>query len=323
MATMKDKVEKALSEARTLVVGAQILLGFQYQALFRPGFEALPAHGKRLEGIAFALLLVAIGCLVAPASFHRVSERGRATRRQYAFTTAMNLTALVPIALAVGANVMIATETHLGAATTRALALGTIALCLFLWFGLGIMRRLRSAPRPEAAEPDATPSLSERIKELLQETRIVLPGVQALLGFQFAAFLSEAFARLPPTAKAVHTASLMLLALAMILLMTPAPYRHLAEDGRDTPAVERVGSAFVLAALIPLALGLAGDFFVVLDKAGGGATPWAGAGAAVALLVTFALWFGVPLLARLRRGEHPAPPSLPTTPPRAAPDPRR
>jgi len=42
MAELKDKVQKVLSENRTLVLGAQILLGFQYQAVFRPKFEDLP-----------------------------------------------------------------------------------------------------------------------------------------------------------------------------------------------------------------------------------------------------------------------------------------
>ena len=49
MVSAKDKVQKALSEVRTLVLGAQILLGFQYQALFLPRFEELPGYGKALE----------------------------------------------------------------------------------------------------------------------------------------------------------------------------------------------------------------------------------------------------------------------------------
>jgi hypothetical protein len=46
MASTKDKVQKALSEVRTLVLGAQILLGFDYRALFLPRFEDLPGYGK-------------------------------------------------------------------------------------------------------------------------------------------------------------------------------------------------------------------------------------------------------------------------------------
>jgi hypothetical protein len=33
MASTKDKVQKALSEVRTLILGVQILFGFQYQSL--------------------------------------------------------------------------------------------------------------------------------------------------------------------------------------------------------------------------------------------------------------------------------------------------
>jgi hypothetical protein len=47
MASTKDKVQTALSEVRTLVLGAQILLGFQYQAVFRPRFEELSGPPRR------------------------------------------------------------------------------------------------------------------------------------------------------------------------------------------------------------------------------------------------------------------------------------
>jgi hypothetical protein len=63
MVGAKDKVQKALSEVRTLVLGAQILLGFQYQALFLPRFEELPGYGKALETGVF-------GQPSAPGAYH-------------------------------------------------------------------------------------------------------------------------------------------------------------------------------------------------------------------------------------------------------------
>ena len=72
MAGMRDKVQKVLSEVRTLVLGAQILLGFQYQALFRPRFEALPAYAKALEAAAFALMVATVVLLIAPTPFHHI-----------------------------------------------------------------------------------------------------------------------------------------------------------------------------------------------------------------------------------------------------------
>src|SRR3954467_9495312 len=114
MADLKDKVQKVLSENRTLVLGAQILLGFQYQAVFRPKFEELPAFAKGLEILALALLLGTILCLIAPSSFHRISEDGESTGRLHRYAKYMITLALVPFSLALGTNLVMTTERVLG-----------------------------------------------------------------------------------------------------------------------------------------------------------------------------------------------------------------
>jgi hypothetical protein len=60
--------------------------------------------------------------------------------------------------------------------------------------------------------------------------------------------------------------------------------------------MHRVGSILVTAATVPLALGLAGDVYVVIAKIGGDAAGIAAALAALVLL--FVLWYAVPLAAR-------------------------
>jgi hypothetical protein len=125
MVSVKDKVQKALSEVRTLVLGAQVLLGFQYQALFHPRFEELPGYRKALETLVFVLMLMTIGCLIAPSSFHRISEGGEATHRQHAYTKAMTTIALLPFALATGGNVIITTDLYVGGTAALLLGLAT------------------------------------------------------------------------------------------------------------------------------------------------------------------------------------------------------
>ena len=39
---LHERVKTALDETRTLILGAQILLGFQYQGVFREQFDTLP-----------------------------------------------------------------------------------------------------------------------------------------------------------------------------------------------------------------------------------------------------------------------------------------
>src|SRR5512133_1902777 len=141
MASTKDKVQTALSEVRTLVLGAQILLGFQYQAVFRPRFEELPGYTKAFESVAFALMMVTVGCLIAPSSFHRISEGGEATRRQLAYTKGMITSALVPFVLAIGATLFIATATYLGTTSALVLGLSTAAVAAFFLFGVERMQR--------------------------------------------------------------------------------------------------------------------------------------------------------------------------------------
>lgn len=102
-------------------------------------------------------------------------------------------------------------------------------------------------------------SLDERITQMLTEARVVLPGVQALLGFQLASVISQSFEKLPASSKAVHAASLGCITVAVILLIAPAAFHRIVFSGQDTEEVHRFGSWFVTCATVPLAFGLSGD----------------------------------------------------------------
>ena len=135
---------------------------------------------------------------------------------------------------------------------------------------------------------------------MLTEARVVLPGAQALLGFQLAIVLTTAFDKLPHLSKLVHAASLSGIAVTIVLLMAPAAYRRIVYAGEDTEAFHRLGSRFVVAASIPLALGLTGDVYVVIAKiAESTAIGLAAAGLVLAMLV--GLWHLYPALLRRKR----------------------
>ena len=106
--------------------------------------------------------------------------------------------------------------------------------------------------------------LHDRVDFALTEARVVLPGAQAMLGFQFVTMLTQAFERLPNVLKYVHLLSLAMIAIAVILLMTPAAYHRIVERGDETERLFRLTGRLVLAAMVPIALGLSGDFAVVV-----------------------------------------------------------
>lgn len=291
----KDAVREALSELRTTVLGPQILLGFQYEALFQPGLAKLAAWRQELALCAFALLVATVAMVIAPTSFHQLAARGEPTAAQLGFSKRMLAASFCPFALAIGLNIAVVWAGELGAGAAIAWGLGGAGLALLLWYGIEMMARRPAAP-PAAAEP-AKMTLKDRITELMTETRIVLPGVQALLGFQFAAYLTEAFPKLDPAARIAHGLGLALLLVSMILLMTVAPFHRLAERGKDSERTRRVGVACIIGALATLGLGIAADCYVAVSIITGSAEAALAAGI-LAAAAGAGLWFVVPLLAR-------------------------
>src|SRR5256885_16295100 len=81
-----DKVKEALDEARTLVLGVQVLLGFQYAALFQTAFGKLPLAARQLDAAAMGLMLVTLGLLLAIVPYHRVAARAHATDALLAYS---------------------------------------------------------------------------------------------------------------------------------------------------------------------------------------------------------------------------------------------
>ena len=127
---------------------------------------------------------------------------------------------------------------------------------------------------------------------------MVLPGVQALFGFQLIAVFNQSFAeRLAPTEQKLHLAALVMVAMAVALIMTPAAYHRQKGARRVSEDFLRLSTRLLLWSLLPLALGLCLEFYLIASiVAGRAAAPWC---AAALLLVFVALWLVLP---RLRRG---------------------
>jgi hypothetical protein len=295
---LHTKVKNALDEARILVLGAQVLLGFQYRAFFEQGYEKLGPSERALEmGALFALLLT-VGALFLPAARHRLVEHGRDTARFHHFTMVVMRVVLLPFAVGLSFDLAIAGNRIAGPWGGAAAGAVTFASALALWYGHFFRRDRKEEEEPEDAVED-TP-LEHRIVEVLTEARILLPGAQALLGFQLAMVLMEAFPKLPQGVQLVHLGSLGFVALATIVLMAPPAYHRIVERGRDTERFHAFASRMVLIALALLGPGFAGDLYVVLRRAG---YDRAALPVAVATLLVFYLaWFGAMAILRMRAG---------------------
>jgi len=97
----------------------------------------------------------------------------------------------------------------------------------------------------------------------------------------------------------VHAASLLLVALAVMMLMAPAPYHRIVYAGEDTEDMYRVSSALVTGATLPLGLGLAGDVYVVIAKISGSFAIGSLTGG-VAFVFLIGLWYLYPIIVARR-----------------------
>lgn len=143
-------------------------------------------------------------------------------------------------------------------------------------------------------------TLKEQMERIVEEARMVLPGIQALFGFQTIAVFNERFNDLPMYAQDCHVAALALVVIAIALIMMPAAYHRLAEPHIISRRSIAVSSRAICYALAPLAAALSLDIFVVLHAVTG-ETPLSAGGGVAAFLLLIALWFAYPLHARRHR----------------------
>lgn len=304
MADLSQKVQDALDEGRILLLGTQVLLGFEFRAFFERGFRDLPDWARPLKLVALCAMLAAFGLVVLPAAFHRVCEAGEDTRRQHRFTTRAVGLALAPFVIGLALDVVIAAQGVLGAAGGVAFGAAVGAVALAAWYGwTALARRGARAVRERASGEDdemPEPSLSNKIRHLLTEARMMLPGAQALLGFELAATLAEGFRALPRAAQLVHLGAIALTVLAIVLLIAPAAYHRIVLGGEETERFHRIATRLLIASLGPMAAALGAQLGVVTFVLTGSRDLALGAGFG-ATAVLCGAWYGVTLALRLAR----------------------
>jgi hypothetical protein len=140
--------------------------------------------------------------------------------------------------------------------------------------------------------------LSEVASHLLEECRMVLPGIQALFGFQLIAVFNTRFwDGLTQAHRTLHLAATALVAVSVALVMTPAAYHRQVLQESISRRFITIASRCLLLSMFPLLVGIAFDLYLIadliLDSPAGAFT------LALALSIVYmALWFGLPRVVR-------------------------
>ena len=136
----------------------------------------------------------------------------------------------------------------------------------------------------------------ERYRELLEELRVVLPGVQVLFAFLLTAPFSARFEELDSVGLNGYFVALISAALSTVMFMTPTSYHRIAPR-EDRSRRLRFAVRLTMGGMATLVLAIAAAVFVVTRFVFGVGA--AGILAGGVLAAAGLLWYAIPVRRRL------------------------
>jgi Family of unknown function (DUF6328) len=148
----------------------------------------------------------------------------------------------------------------------------------------------------EREEESHEERLDRELIELLNELRVLLPGIQVIFAFLLAVPFASGFDRVTELQRDVYGISLAAALASIICLVAPTTYHRLRWRQRDKEVMLRTSNAFAIAGSIFLAISLTASVFLIGDflfslTVALVATTAAG-------LAFAALWYALPLARR-------------------------
>ena len=145
--------------------------------------------------------------------------------------------------------------------------------------------------------------LNRELIELLNELRVVLPGVQVLFAFLLTVPFTIQFRRITHEQELVFFVTFLLTAIATILLISPSAYHRLRWRQKDKEQMLQTANRLAISGMAFLAAALTGAVYLLTDLLfASAAVVYLVTAAAGALVLWF--WYG---LALTRRAQDPKP----------------
>ena len=126
------------------------------------------------------------------------------------------------------------------------------------------MRASRPPVAPTELDEREEQSLGDSVRQMLEEARMILPGIQTLFGFQLIVVFNQRFQEsLSGSEQRLHLAAMALVAVATGLVMAPAAYHRRAEPESISRRFVRLSTRLLAWSTYPLLAGIVVDFYLV------------------------------------------------------------
>ena len=144
--------------------------------------------------------------------------------------------------------------------------------------------------------------VNRELIELLNELRVILPGVQVLFAFLLTVPFSNGYSRITDLQRAVYFIALLCAAAATILLIAPSTYHRILFRRGEKRQLLEAGNRFTISGTVFLAMAMCASIYLITDVLYQVPT------AVTVALVSFAgfatLWYLVPLWRRRKSPEE-------------------
>jgi amino acid transporter len=156
----------------------------------------------------------------------------------------------------------------------------------------------KSAPDEETPKERA----DRELIELLNELRVVLPGVTVLLAFLLAVPFAKGWPKVTSFERDMFVVAFLSAAVSVALLTAPSSYHRLRFRHGDKAHMVRVGSRLAIAGIAAFAVALLAVVLMVMSYVL--SLTAAIAASATLFVVVASLWYGLPLRSALRDSDR-------------------
>jgi len=150
---------------------------------------------------------------------------------------------------------------------------------------------------PEPGESEKA-RVDRELIELLNELRVILPGVQVLFAFLLTLPFSNGYSRITNLQRDVYFVALLCAAVATILLIAPSTYHRILFRRGEKRQLLEAGNRFTISGTVFLALAMCASIYVITDALF--QLPTAVAVSVASLVAFTGVWYLVPIWRRLR-----------------------
>ncbi|MEN3280766.1 MAG: hypothetical protein V7607_1906 [Solirubrobacteraceae bacterium] len=140
---LNRQMTELLTELRVAMPGVQVLFAFLLAVPFQQRFQEVNAFQRDVYFVTLLAAMAATAFFIAPSAYHRIAFQTHDKPRIIRIGTVQFVCGLVALAIAMNGAVLLVTDFIFRAATVIVTLVITGSLFAWLWFGVGLWRRMR------------------------------------------------------------------------------------------------------------------------------------------------------------------------------------